>query len=142
HFPIGRFSMRDAGGFLARSSLGLSEDQSQRLLTSAAALDETPGLVRPITLNVLGTVLSSGGPRAPGFDAGALIRGYVAQVVAQPALRDAAPAVLEALITAYGTKRPMAEVDLIRKARRPRAVVRAVMNGLAGAGLARPLDSE
>ena len=84
HFPLGRFSLPAANAFMARSSLGLSDKQSERLLTSAAALDETPGLIRPITLNVLGTVLSAGHTTAPSLDAGLLIRRYIAQIMSSP----------------------------------------------------------
>ncbi|HXA23526.1 MAG TPA: leucine-rich repeat domain-containing protein, partial [Acetobacteraceae bacterium] len=142
HFPLGRFTVGAANLFMSGSSLGLSDVQLERLLTSAAVLDETPGLIRPITLNVLGTVLSAGQQTAPGLDAGRLIRYYIAQTMAQPALRDYSPAVLEELITGYGTKRPMSEADLVKVTKLRRGEVRAVMNGLAAAGLARPLDGD
>src|SRR5262249_28557300 len=74
--------------------------------------------------------------------AGLLIQRYIAQTIAQPALRDHAPKVLEELITAYGTRRPMAETDLASRTALRRGEVRAVMNGLTAAGLARPLDGE
>ena len=64
-------------------------------------MDETPGLIRPITLNVLGTVLSAGHDRA-SLDTGLLIRRYRAQIMS-PAMRDHVAAVLEELITGYGT---------------------------------------
>ncbi len=112
------------------------------MLASAAVLDETPGLIRPITLNVLGTVLSAGQTTAPSLDAGLLIQRYIAQIMSQPALRDHVAAVLEALITGYGTNRPMSEPDLVTATKLRRGEVRAVMNGLAAGGLARPLDGE
>ena len=126
---------------MVRSSLGLSDTQLERLLTSAAALDQTPGLIRPITLNVIGTVLSAGGGTAPTLDAEKLIGSYIAQTLAQPAIRGHAPAVPEALITSFGTKRPMTEPDLQKVTHLRRGEVRAVLNGLAAAGMARPLDS-
>jgi hypothetical protein len=43
-------------------------DAIERLLTSAAELDETPGMVRPITLNVIGYVLASGKAVAPSLE--------------------------------------------------------------------------
>src|SRR5207302_2241654 len=59
-YQIGRFVFAAASDFMARSGLELQPSAIDRLLTSAAELDETPGLVRPITLNVIGHVLASG----------------------------------------------------------------------------------
>ena len=73
---------------------------------------------------------------------GLLIRRYIAQILSQPALRDHVAAVLEELITGYGTKRPMSEPDLAGATKLRPGEVRAVMNGLAAGGLARPLDGE
>ena len=55
HVFVGRFTLTASRSFMGRSSLGLTNEQLMQLLATAAALDETPGLVRPITLNVLGT---------------------------------------------------------------------------------------
>jgi hypothetical protein len=60
--------------------------------------------------------------------------------VNQPAIRDFAPRVLEQLITEQGTKRPRSEQDLASSTSLRRAEVRAVLNGLGYAALARPLD--
>jgi hypothetical protein len=59
-YQVGRFTIAAATGFMARSGLKLHPDTLDRLLTSAAELDETPGLVRPITLSVIGYVLATG----------------------------------------------------------------------------------
>jgi hypothetical protein len=59
-FQVGRFTFPAAGAFIKESRLDLQPDAIDRLLTSAAELDETPGMVRPITLNVVGYVLASG----------------------------------------------------------------------------------
>jgi hypothetical protein len=142
HVFVGRFTLTASRSFMGRSSLGLTNEQLMQLLATAAALDETPGLVRPITLNVLGTVLSAGQPTAPSLDARLLIRRYIEQIVAQPVLRDRAPAVLESLISGYETNRPMPELELVSATKLRRGEVRAVMNGLVAGGLARPLDSE
>src|ERR1700730_11926427 len=57
-YQVGRFTIAAATGFMARSGLKLHPGTLDRLLTSATELDETPGLVRPITLNVIGYVLA------------------------------------------------------------------------------------
>jgi hypothetical protein len=139
-YPVGRFTIAAATGFMERSGLKLDSGMLDRLLTSAAELDETPGLVRPITLNVIGYVLATGKAVAMSADAGQLVRHYVERTVNQSAIRDFAPRVLEQLVTEQGTKRPRSEQDLSAATGFHRAEVRAVLNGLADAALARPLD--
>jgi formylglycine-generating enzyme required for sulfatase activity len=141
-FPVGRFIFPAASAFIKGSGLGLQADAIDRLLTSAAELDETPGMVRPITLNVIGYVLASGKAVAPSLDAGVLIRGYIEQTVEQPGIRDCAPQLLEQMITEQGTKRPRSEERLVADTNLRRAEVRAVLNALDESGLARTLDKE
>jgi formylglycine-generating enzyme required for sulfatase activity len=138
---LARFQLSAANEFMKRSGLGLQPDQLDRLLASATKLDDTPGLVRPITLNVIGYVLASGKKVAASLDAGDLVRRYIKQTVEQPALRDRAPQMLEQMITEQGTKQPCSEQDLAAQAQLRPAEVRAILNGLCDAGLARPLDS-
>src|SRR5208283_3833407 len=90
-FQVARFQLAAAHSFMERSGLKLQPEALGRLLISAAELDETPGLVRPITLNVIGYVLASGQVTAPSLDAGILVRRYIEQTVGQPAIRDHAP---------------------------------------------------
>jgi hypothetical protein len=139
-YQVGRFTIAAATGFMARSGLELQPDAVDRLVTSAAELDETPGLVRPITLNVIGYVLATGKPVASTLDAGQLVRRYIELTVGQPVIRDFAPRVLEHLVTEQGTKRPRSEQELACSTNFRRGEVRAVLNGLSAAALARPLD--
>ena len=69
-YQVGRFRIAAARDFLGRSGLELQPIAIERLLDSAAELDETPDLVRPITLNVIGYVLATGKAVAPSLDAG------------------------------------------------------------------------
>jgi hypothetical protein len=141
-YQVGRFPFVVAGDFLSRSGLELQPAAIDRLLASAAELDETPGLVRPITLNVIGYVLASGEAVAPSLDAGQLVRRYIEQTIDQPAIRDLAPPLLEHLITEQGTKRPRSEQELATSTHLRHGEVRAVLNGLGAAALARPLDPD
>jgi Leucine-rich repeat (LRR) protein len=138
---IGRFGLGAASQFMIRSKLGRRPDALDRLLNSAAVLDETPGLVRPITLNVLGHVLATGRAQAPSLDAGQLVRFYIEQTIGQPAIRNRAAPVLECMVTDQGTKQPRLEADIAAAAKLSPGEVRAVLNALAAAALARPLDA-
>jgi hypothetical protein len=140
YYQVGRFTLGAAGHFMAGSDLGLQPEALERLLNSAALMDETPGLVRPITLNVLGYVLASGLGRAASLDAGQLVRLYIHQTLSQPGVRDYAASVLETLITERGTKQPRSEADIVARSKLRRGEVRGVLNALSNAALARPLD--
>ena len=61
------------------------------------------GLIRPITLNVIGYVLAEGDRVAEGPDAGPLVRRYIERTVDHPNNREIAPR-LEQLITEQGMK--------------------------------------
>ncbi len=138
---VGRFTIAAGAKFMTRSGLALQPDALDRIATSASELDDSPGMIRPITLNVVGHVLSQGRASAPALDAGVLVRRYIEQSVEQPAIREIAPRVLKELVTEQGTKRPRSEQDLVEETRLRPGEVRAVMNGLSAAALARPLDA-
>ena len=135
---IGRFTTAAGTRFMERSGLALQPEGLDRLATSAAELDDSPGMIRPITLNVLGHVLSEGRAIAPSVDAGRLVRHYIEQSVEQPAIRALALRVLSELVTEQGTKRPRSEEELVSETGLRPGEVRAVMNGLWMAALARP----
>jgi Leucine Rich repeats (2 copies) len=138
---VGRFTIAAGAKFMTRSGLALQPDALDRIATSASELDDSPSMIRPITLNVVGHVLSQGRARAPSLDAGELVRHYIEQSVEQPAIREIAPRVLKELVSEQSTKRPRSEQDLIRETHLRPGEVRAVMNGLSAAALARPLDA-
>lgn len=138
---LGRFTLAAATAFMDKSNLNLPEESLQRLLQSASELDDSPGMVRPITLNVIGYVLSESAGAAPSLNADELVRDYISRAVEQPAIREFAPRVLDKMVTDQGTKYPRSEADLQRETCLRRGEVRAVLNGLADAGLARPLDA-
>ena len=141
-FQVGRFREEAARRFFKSSKLDLKDGPLVELLKSAAELDDTPGMIRPITLNVLGYVLrQQRGALASSLDAGTVVRGYIAQTVENPATRVWAPPVLEGLLTEQGTKRPRREAELAADAKLRPAEVRAVLHALAGAALARPLEA-
>ena len=137
---IGSFTLAAATDFLKKSGLGLQPESVDRLIASAALMDASPGIVRPITLNVIGYVLSQGTTQATSLDAGELVRGYVKQAVEGDATRTISRTVLERLVTEQGTKLPVSESELIAVTKLRRGEVRAVLNSLSAAALARPLD--
>jgi len=141
-FQVGRFTISASTSFMIRSRLELQPKALDKLLESAAEMDDSPGLIRPITLNVIGYVLAEGGTRARSLDAGQLVRHYISQVAENDVIQSFAPAVLEKLVTEQGTKQPRSEDFLVRETHLHRGEVRAVLHSLEAAALARPLDLE
>jgi hypothetical protein len=70
-FQVGRFR-EEARTFFRNSNLDLKDEPPDRLLKNAAELDDTPGMVRPITMNALGFVLRQRGGAMASVDAGQL----------------------------------------------------------------------
>ncbi len=141
-YQVGRFTLSAASRFMEASGLQLQSGALDHLLASAADMDDTPGLIRPITLNVVGHVLAEGRTSAPSLDAGRLVGQYVQHAIEQPAIRNLAPSVLETLVTEQGTKHPQRpENDIASSSGLRLAEVRAVMNGLSVASLARSLNA-
>jgi Leucine-rich repeat (LRR) protein len=140
-YQISRFTVPAARAFLQASDLQVQPNALDVLVASAGSMDDTPRLIRPITLNVLGHILSTGPQTAPSMDADELVQLYIEQTLSKPAIRDYVRPVLGQLVTGQSTKRPRSEADLVMSTKLGRAAVRGVLIDLNGAGLARPLDA-
>ncbi len=90
----------------AYATAGLPGDLIDRVLEEAADIEENPGLFRPITLNMLGLVISESTNRSATPAAGRLLRDYVRRTLRDPRIRDTAPSILRLMITRADTKRP------------------------------------
>ena len=142
-FVVGAFTHRAAYQFVQNSGLRLDAEQVERMLAGAARIDDTGGLFRPITLNMLGLVFSQfGNQLPPGFDADRVIQNYLRVCITEPLIRNDAPLILKEMITDAGTKRPCTEVELSNSSSRPLANVRHCLLVLGKSGLVRPLGQE
>ena len=123
--------------------LKLHEREREKVLDEASEVDDLPGLVRPITLNMLGLVLqrARGGVLA-GTAPGRLIHNYLCNAMAQPGIDDLAPALLERMITDKGTKRPVDEPNLAEATGAEPRLVRKALLLLAEEGVVRELEPE
>jgi formylglycine-generating enzyme required for sulfatase activity len=136
---VGRFKFPDATRFINGSGLNLEESDLDRLLDSAAVLDNAKRRVNPITLNVLGKILDENRRRPVVFDANRLIRDYLEQTVEQPGVSNNAKPVLEQLLTLQATKQPKTKDEIAQATGVEPDNVQAILNALYSAGLARPL---
>lgn len=112
---VSAFTQRAAQDFLLGSGLKIQDQLLADVLREAARVEETKGLIRPVTLNLCGLLLSRFATGLPyAFRPGRLIRGFVHEAVFQKEVRDASPILLPKLISHQVTKQPIAINDLAR----------------------------
>jgi hypothetical protein len=112
---VSAFTQRAARDFLLGSGLKFDEQLLADVLREAAEVEETKGLIRPVTLNLCGLVLArfpSGLPHS--FRPGRLVRGFVHEAVFQKDVREASPVLLPKLISPQVTKQPCAIEELAK----------------------------
>ncbi len=108
--PFTEIAARD---FLLGSGLGFDEKLQAGVLREAAEVEETKGLIRPITLNLCGLVLSRFAMGLPAeFRAGRLIRGFVRESIFQREISDVSRILLPKLISRQVTKQPKSLEEL------------------------------
>lgn len=129
--------------FMQGSGLQFNDKLMAEVLREAAEIEQTKGLVRPVTINLCGLVLgrfANGLPR--GFRSGGLIRAFLRESVLLPSVRDVAPRLLPHLISSYVTKRPRTITDLAKDTALDPATVRGCLRvlGQDDRAIVRPLD--
>jgi formylglycine-generating enzyme required for sulfatase activity len=144
---ISAFSERHARDFVDKSGLRAGKDLLNEIFREVTQIDETVGLVRPITLNIVGLVLVRTAlaeeRRLPsqGKDRG-LVLSYLRRCVERSDVRDYAAEVLRPMITASGTKQPKTVTDLARETGLPEAAVTGCLLILSNDGLVRRIDEQ
>jgi hypothetical protein len=138
------FTERAAQKFIEQSGLKIAPHVLYDVLREASEIERAKGIMRPITVNLCGLVLSrftTGFP--PGFRSGALISGFIRESVSLPELRDVAPKVIPHLITSRVTTQPRTIQELAHLTTlRPEAIVGCLRRlARADRSIVRPLDS-
>jgi hypothetical protein len=138
---VAPFTQAAAAAFLDRSGLSLGPALRQEILKEAAEIEENPGLIRPITLNMFGLVVSRfEGSLPKGLVAGRLLTGYLRDALEQPEVREHAPRIVREMVTNAGTKHPRSETELAAKTRLDAHLIRGALLALGSRGLVRPVD--
>ena len=137
------FTERAARDFVQASNLKVRDDILRDVLREAAEIEQTRGIIRPVTINLCGLVLErfvAGLPR--GFRPGGLIRGFLRESVLLPQIRDIALVLVPHLITGYLTKRPRTVAELAADIASDPATVRGCLRvlGQSDRAIVRPLD--
>ena len=140
---ISPFTEHAARAFLTDSGLQPGPRLLDQAMRQARRAEETQGLIRPITVNMIGIILeritSGDDPRLPR-ERGGLLVGYLRRALAAPELRDHAPRLLTGMLSEAGTKRPRSVAELATETQSSEATVRACLLLLGNQGIVRPLD--
>jgi Leucine-rich repeat (LRR) protein len=140
--PFTEIAARD---FVQSSGLRVKDELLRGVLREAAEIDQTKGLIRPITINLCGLVLARFAAELPrGFRPGGLIRGFLRESVSLPAVSGIAPRLLPHLISNYVTKRPRTIAELAQSTGTDPAEVRGCLRvlGRSDRAIVRPVDAD
>lgn len=137
-FSLPCFTRRDAESFLKGGPVHLDATGYDELFVGLDRIEETRGLYRPITLNMIGFVLERQGDTL-ATEPGELIETYLIDCITHDQARDFSRHVLNALITREGTKEPHGVSDLAKKTQLETWQVKATLSVLHHLGLVRPV---
>ena len=140
--PFTEIAARD---FVRGSGLQVREELLRGVLREAAEIDQTKGLIRPITINLCGLVLGRFATELPhGFRPGGMIRGFLRESVSLPAICGIAPRLIPHLISNYLTKRPRTITELAQSTGAEPAEIRGCLRvlGQSDRAIVRPVDAD
>ncbi|MFL9867594.1 leucine-rich repeat domain-containing protein, partial [Paraburkholderia fungorum] len=136
------FYESDAVAFLRASELQISDALEGEILEEARDVEQTPGLIRPITVNLFGLVLRRFKTLPKDYRQGTLLRSYLRGLIQRKEIRDFAPPILRCMITGNGTKIPVVYADVARALGLDPCQVRGCLVQLANEGVVRELDRD
>jgi hypothetical protein len=136
------FTESAAQEFMRKSGLTVNPDLLRAVLREAAEIEQTTGLIRPVTINLCGLVLSRFASGLPRRFRGGLIRGFLRESLALTEVRDVAGRLIPQLITDNVTKRPRTVSDLAQATGVAPSAARACLRrlGESDRAIVRPLD--
>ena len=140
-FNLEALSHADARSILRRALPGMDQSLENQVIELASDVDDLPGLIRPITLNMMGLILRNfAGAALTKTAPGRLIQDFLRRAIEKPGIERAAPALLAQMITDKGTKKPMAEAALASATGTEPAMTRKTLYLLGEEGVVRELD--
>ena len=140
-FNLEALSHADARTILRQALPGMDRSLESQVIEEASDVDDLPGLIRPITLNMMGLILKNfAGAALTRTAPGRLIQDFLRRAIEKPGIERAAPALLAEMITDKGTKKPMAEAALAGATGIEPAMTRKTLYLLGEEGVVRELD--
>jgi predicted Ser/Thr protein kinase len=142
---ISPFTENAANDFLRRSGLILNPDLLRAVLRESTEIEQgTIGLIRPVTINLCGLVLSRFSSGLPRKFRGGIIRGFLSESLLLPEVRYVAEKIIPNLITDNVTRRPRTISEVAEAMQLTPARVLACMRrlGESDRAIVRPLDEQ
>lgn len=140
-FNLEALSHADARSILRQALPGMDPSLEQQVIEEASDVDDLPGLIRPITLNMMGLILKNfAGAALTRTAPGRLIQDFLRHAIEKPGIDKVAPKLLAKMITDKGTKKPMAEAALAGATGIETAMTRKTLYLLGEEGVVRELD--
>ena len=140
-FNLEALSHADARTILRQALPNMDPGLENQVIEEASDVDDLPGLIRPITLNMMGLILRNfAGAALTKTAPGRLIQDFLRRAIEKPGIEQAAPKLLAEMITDKGTKKPMAEAALASAAGIEPAMTRKTLYLLGEEGVVRELD--
>ena len=136
-FQLAPYRRSDAEAFLQNSGKEMTSEAIDALFRGLDRIEETRGLYRPITLNMVGLVLERMGQTVEG-DPEKLIQTYLKSALITGDTKDYVRPLLEKMISDAGTKIPQSRDALSTKTGLEPWKVEAAMADLESRGLVRP----
>lgn len=141
------FSEQAARDFITSSGLEVGPRLMDNIITQAEEIEETKGLIRPITLNFIGVILSqissTGGPKVQGVKrVSNLLMNYLRESINFREVRDYARPILRGMITHAGTKQPKSVAELSEQTGLNKNAVTGCLLNLSTQGLVRRIDEK
>lgn len=136
------FTEMAAREFMQGSGLQFDGKLMRDVLREAAEIEQTKGIVRPVTINLCGLVLGRFANGVPRGFRGGLIRAFLRESILLPSIRDVAPRLLPRMISSYVTKRPRSIEELSKETNIDSAAVRGCLRvlGQEDRAIVRPLN--
>jgi Leucine-rich repeat (LRR) protein len=144
---ISAFNEQASRDFLSCSGLRINAGLMSDVISQARDIEETKGLIRPITLNMIGLALSTtaSSEKVGVISKGGLyrlIRGYVSDSLRQSEIRPFATRVVMQMLSGRGIKRALSVSTISIAIRIPEATVTNTLLLLSVKGLVRRVDRD
>ena len=141
------FTERAARKFLAESPIQLDDEALDEVFGQLAVLEDQPGLVRPVALNMVGLVLdrtaiATSRKLPPARSAEGFLAEYVRSCLTRSDMRDVGRAVARRLVTFGGQPQIVTVGEVAASTRQSETTVVGCLLTLAEQGLAREVDSQ
>jgi Leucine-rich repeat (LRR) protein len=146
-FNVSAFTEHASRTFLDNSGLVIRPHLMEEIISQAREIEDSQGMIRPVTLNMIGLVLSATANTSQrevvtrrGLER--MIKGYILDAIQRSEIKPFAPAIVRKMYTKNGLKCAMSVDALARATKLPPTVVTKCLLLLSERGLTRRVDPD